>query len=70
MYYFGVGDMAAEDDDDYTRRLDATLARFEPLSDDARRRLVQAYEAIDVSEPAAVLATSGPGRQHRAMNPA
>ena len=39
-----------EIDDDYTRRLDEILAQFPPMSEDARRRLVQLYEGIDVTQ--------------------
>ncbi|WP_257040224.1 hypothetical protein [Streptomyces sp. OK228] len=39
-----------EIDDEYTRRLDATLAQFPPMSEDARRKLVQLYEEIEVSQ--------------------
>lgn len=42
--------MSMEIDDEYTRRLDATLAQFPPMSEDARRKLVQLYEAIDVTQ--------------------
>lgn len=42
--------MLVEIDDDYTCRLDATLAQFPPMSEDARRKLIQLYEAIEVSQ--------------------
>lgn len=40
-----------QEPEDYARRLEETLARFPPLSDAARRKLVQLYEEIeDVTE--------------------
>lgn len=40
--------------DEYARRLEELLAQFPPMADEARRRLVQLYETIEVTEePAA-----------------